>query len=67
MRIACSPEEMASGCVGGGPYWEWLPTLPPQPLFDERALHAALAAEEALPPLFGSAGVESLSATGAVE
>src|SRR6185369_8460074 len=28
MRIACSLEETQAGCSGGGPYWEWLPTLP---------------------------------------
>jgi penicillin-insensitive murein endopeptidase len=66
MRIACSAEEAAAGCVGGGPYWEWLPPVQRAPL-DERALHAALSAEEPLPPLFGGAGVESLSVAGAGE
>lgn len=28
MRISCTPETSVSGCVGGGPYWEWLPPLP---------------------------------------
>jgi penicillin-insensitive murein endopeptidase len=27
MRISCTPETMLTGCAGGGPYWEWLPTL----------------------------------------
>jgi penicillin-insensitive murein endopeptidase len=26
LRIACAPGEFASGCSGGGPYWQWLPT-----------------------------------------
>ena len=25
LRIACSPEEVAAGCSGGGPRWQWLP------------------------------------------
>jgi penicillin-insensitive murein DD-endopeptidase len=24
LRIACSPENSAAGCEGGGPYWAWL-------------------------------------------
>lgn len=28
LRIACTPSEAARGCLGGGPYWEWLPPLP---------------------------------------
>lgn len=28
MRISCTPDTSVSGCVGGGPYWEWLPPLP---------------------------------------
>jgi penicillin-insensitive murein endopeptidase len=24
LRIACSPEDSAAGCEGGGPYWAWL-------------------------------------------
>ena len=43
LRIACSVEETSSGCTGGGPYWEWLPSLPaPVPLDDQRlALYVA--------------------------
>src|SRR6478752_2468936 len=42
LRIACSPDETQAGCSGGGPYWEWLPALPPaaeltQDLLDEIA------------------------------
>jgi penicillin-insensitive murein endopeptidase len=48
LRIACSVEELQSGCSGGGPYWEWLPP-PPLPLtFDDGAL-ARLIADE--PPM----------------
>ena len=28
LRIACSPEQAISGCMGGGPHWTWLPPLP---------------------------------------
>lgn len=28
LRIACTPDEMAAGCEGGGPYWQWLPLTP---------------------------------------
>lgn len=28
VRIACTPEEAVKGCLGGGPYWPWLPELP---------------------------------------
>lgn len=28
LRIACTPEEAVAGCLGGGPYWPWLPGLP---------------------------------------
>lgn len=27
-RVACTPEEALGGCLGGGPYWPWLPQLP---------------------------------------
>jgi len=29
LRIACSPDEAASGCSGGGPRWQWLPPNEP--------------------------------------
>jgi len=67
MRIACSPEEMERGCIGGGPYWDWLPAVPVPPVLDERGLHAELLAEEAPPPLLGAGGVESLTSAGAGE
>jgi penicillin-insensitive murein DD-endopeptidase len=28
LRIACTPDEAIAGCMGGGPYWPWLPPLP---------------------------------------
>lgn len=28
LRVACSPEQAVTGCLGGGPHWEWLPPLP---------------------------------------
>ncbi len=35
MRISCTGETALSGCVGGGPYWEWLPPLPSVELSSE--------------------------------
>jgi len=48
VRIACTVEELVGGCSGGGPYWEWLPTLP-APLPAEGPELLALLADE--PPL----------------
>lgn len=28
VRIACTPGEAVAGCLGGGPYWPWIPQLP---------------------------------------
>ncbi|APR84917.1 Murein endopeptidase [Minicystis rosea] len=28
LRVACTPDESIAGCLGGGPYWPWLPALP---------------------------------------
>jgi penicillin-insensitive murein endopeptidase len=28
LRIACTPDEAVAGCLGGGPYWPWIPALP---------------------------------------
>jgi penicillin-insensitive murein endopeptidase len=44
LRVACSPEELASGCSGGGPYWDWLPATNPESTLDEAEL--ALIAED---------------------
>jgi penicillin-insensitive murein endopeptidase len=50
LRIACSPEEAQAGCSGGGPYWEWLPALPPSPALSQ-ALLEEIAQDEPLEPL----------------
>jgi penicillin-insensitive murein endopeptidase len=55
LRIACTVEEMSRGCVGGGPYWEWLPPVPQPAPLGERELLAAVAAEEPLAPSSGGA------------
>jgi penicillin-insensitive murein endopeptidase len=47
LRIACSPEEALAGCSGGGPYWEWLPPVPPSNQPDQVWLER-IAAEEPL-------------------
>jgi penicillin-insensitive murein endopeptidase len=28
LRVACTPDEAVAGCLGGGPYWPWIPALP---------------------------------------
>ncbi len=48
LRIACSVEELATGCSGGGPYWDWLPTVPLPVTLDDGKL-AGLISDE--PPL----------------
>ncbi|HET9956954.1 MAG TPA: penicillin-insensitive murein endopeptidase [Polyangiaceae bacterium] len=35
VRVACTPEELLTGCSGGGPWWEWFPKLPPPPELHE--------------------------------
>jgi penicillin-insensitive murein endopeptidase len=43
LRVACTPEEALAGCLGGGPYWPWLPALPQlQTPPDRELLHALL-------------------------
>ncbi len=44
LRVTCSPEELASGCSGGGPYWDWLP--PPAPATPLDSAELALIAED---------------------
>ena len=51
LRIACSPDEIQSGCSGGGPYWEWLPALPPETPQLDAALLEQIADDEPLEPL----------------
>ena len=51
LRIACSPDEAAAGCSGGGPRWQWLPPDPPV-----RALGAEDWADIALDDPFDLAG-----------
>ena len=36
LRVACSPDEAAAGCSGGGPRWQWLPPIAPVLLPDAR-------------------------------
>jgi len=62
-RIACSVEEAVEGCIGGGPYWEWLPPLPPPLPIDGAAL-AALVADDPGPELLP--GLEPAPAAGPV-
>jgi penicillin-insensitive murein DD-endopeptidase len=50
LRIACSPAETQAGCSGGGPYWDWLPALPPSQALSQ-ALLDDIAADEPLEPL----------------
>jgi penicillin-insensitive murein endopeptidase len=38
LRIACSPEEAVTGCEGGGPLWEWLPSELDSPPLDTAEL-----------------------------
>ena len=41
-RIACLPEEAVAGCLGGGPYWDWLAPLPELLPVPDRDLAAAI-------------------------
>lgn len=61
VRIACSAEEEAAGCEGGGPRWEWLRSLPPLGELDAQTL-----AEIARDDPFGleAAALESAAAGG---
>ena len=45
LRIACSPEEVAPGCSGGGPRWPWLPEALPVHRLDAQDW-AAIASED---------------------
>ena len=53
LRIACTADEALSGCMGGGPHWEWLAPLPTPA--DDNTLLALVAAEPPLEPLEAAA------------
>jgi penicillin-insensitive murein endopeptidase len=59
LRVACSPDETQAGCSGGGPYWEWLPSLPASREPDEAFLQRVAAEEpiedEVAAPVAGGA------------
>lgn len=38
VRLACTQDQAASGCVDAGPHWDWLPALPVLPTLDGAAL-----------------------------
>jgi penicillin-insensitive murein DD-endopeptidase len=59
LRIACSPEEIQAGCSGGGPYWDWLPALPPSRELDQALLEAIAADDPIEPPSPGPLPVAS--------
>jgi penicillin-insensitive murein DD-endopeptidase len=74
LRIACSVEETLTGCTGGGPYWEWLPALPPPIPLDDEKLALLVADDPPLEPLPPpndgapfTAGVDSSAAVLAAE
>lgn len=43
LRIACTPDEAVAGCLGGGPYWAWLPALPQLATIPDAELARAIA------------------------
>ncbi len=45
LRLACTPDEAVSGCLGGGPYWSWLAPLPQLAPLDDAALLEAIAGD----------------------
>jgi penicillin-insensitive murein DD-endopeptidase len=60
LRIACSVEELLSGCSGGGPYWDWLPAVPLPVTLDDGKL-ALLIADEPPLELLATGGGEPLA------
>jgi penicillin-insensitive murein endopeptidase len=61
LRTACTPDEAAAGCEGGGPYWPWIPALANEPLvMTDEALALAL-----LAPIESSAGGAKATITAA--
>lgn len=51
LRVACSPEQAVTGCLGGGPHWEWLPPLPALTELTPKDLEELVANEPLLEPL----------------
>jgi len=50
LRIACTPDEAVAGCLGGGPYWPWLPGLPQLATPPDAELFQALVGDLLAPP-----------------
>jgi penicillin-insensitive murein DD-endopeptidase len=50
LRVACSPEQAVTGCLGGGPHWEWLPPLPTLGEISVDELAELVASEPTLAP-----------------
>lgn len=42
LRVACTPDEAIAGCLGGGPYWPWIPALPQLATPTDRELATAI-------------------------
>lgn len=42
MRVACEPDEIATGCDGGGPWWAWIPKTKSIVATDDDLLDAIL-------------------------
>ena len=55
LRVACTPDEAVAGCLGGGPYWPWLPRLPQLVSPPDDELARAIV-DDLLPPPGGAAG-----------
>src|SRR5262249_8853288 len=53
LPIACTPGEAVAGCLGGGPYWPWLPGLPQLATPPDEELFRAIAGDllPGAPPL----------------
>jgi penicillin-insensitive murein DD-endopeptidase len=56
LRIACSVEELSTGCSGGGPYWDWLPAVPLPETLDHGKLALLIRDEPPLELLAGGGG-----------
>ena len=49
LRVACTPEELVAGCMGGGPRWSWLAPTPQLPPLTDEELIASIVGD-LLPP-----------------